>query len=63
MNVVISVRARNEPSTPTDSIAMTGWKLFRIVITTIIHGGPGAAAIFQQSPFLIMSRAGRLSKL
>lgn len=58
------LRARNErSSTPTDSIAMTGWKLFRIVITTIIHGRPGAAAIFQQSPFLIMNRAGRLSKL
>lgn len=59
-----SLRARNKrSSTPTDSIAMTGWKLFRIVITTIIHGWPGAAAIFQQSPFLIMSHAGRLSKL
>lgn len=42
---------------------MTSWKLFRIVITAIIHGRPGAAAIFQQSPFLIMSRVGRLSKL
>ncbi|GBP38424.1 hypothetical protein EVAR_23627_1 [Eumeta japonica] len=42
-------------STPRDTIAMTGQKLFRIVITAIIHGRPGAAAIFQQSPFLIMS--------